>query len=492
MAVPEEIRRVERPTNTIVTVYGKNKDKYAVRQRTGCRNIEGRRVPVEGRVIGHIIDGKYVAAAGKPPDTGPELKNWANVVLCDRLFKDILYDLMRFYGLKEAMQIYCMAILRVCDHGIKDRELKDAYEESFLSELYPDVPLSKNTVCDRLNSIGKTCSRIFAFMQDRASKACRGNVIIDGMLKSDESIVNSLSDYSHRALGNSTREISVLYAYDTKSEEIVCSAVYPGNMTDNRAMEDFIEACGITEGLIVADKGFTESAARKAFGKNPDLHFMLPLKRSAKAISEYRMYSFNGLLEGYSGITYRKEKEGASARWLYSFRDAAKAADEERTYLDSHKGRYDPDDHAERRKGFGTIVFESDVDMEPPAVYKGYKDRWLIELIFRFYKDVNEFDETREHDDYSVMASEFVNFLATVLTNRLVKRFSETRTLEGLTYGKAMKTLARGKKIKVGGEWRLRRLSVCEAEILADLGLIDKPIMFKKQGRGRPPKKRSA
>lgn len=491
MAVPKDVRMVERPTNTIVIAYGKNKDKYAVKQRIGCRNIGGRRVPVDGPVVGHITDGKYVPAAAETQDAGPEMKDWANAVLCDRLFRDILDDLRRFYSLKESLQIYCMAILRVCSHGIKDRELKDAYEGSFLSELHPDVPLSKNTVCSELGSIGRACSRMTAFMRDRASKACKGNVVIDGMLKSDESIVNSLSDYSHKASKKGSREISVLYAYDVRSEEVVCSAVYPGNMLDDRAMEDFIEACGITEGLIVADKGFTESTSRKAFGKNPNLHFLLPLKRDARIIAEYQMYLFTGLLEGYDGITYKKEKEGGSARWLYSFRDASKAASEERTYLESHKEGYAPGDHAKRMREFGTIVFESDVDMEPPAVYKGYKDRWLIETIFRFYKDANEFDETREHDDYSVMASEFVNFLATLLTNRLVKRFSEAKTLERTTYGKTMKILARAKKVKVGEEWKLRRLSAYERDILADLGLIDKPIVIKNPV-GRPRKKRSA
>jgi hypothetical protein len=37
-------------------------------------------------------------------------------------------------------------VLRVCFGGIKDCELKDAYEESFLSELHPGVALSRNTV----------------------------------------------------------------------------------------------------------------------------------------------------------------------------------------------------------------------------------------------------------------------------------------------------------------------------------------------------------
>ncbi len=57
------------------------------------------------------------------------------------------------------MKIYCISILRVCEPGIKNYELKEAYETGFLSELYPGVALSKNTVSTFLNDLGKTVSR---------------------------------------------------------------------------------------------------------------------------------------------------------------------------------------------------------------------------------------------------------------------------------------------------------------------------------------------
>ena len=44
------------------------------------------------------------------------------------------------------MKIYCISILRVCEPGIKNYELKEVYETSFLSEFYPGITLSKNTV----------------------------------------------------------------------------------------------------------------------------------------------------------------------------------------------------------------------------------------------------------------------------------------------------------------------------------------------------------
>ena len=200
MPIPQDILSVPRPKNTVVIAYGKDKSLYAVRQRIGCRNDNGRHLPVNGPTIGHIIDGVYVPIDKEAPDSvsasSVDLKDWANVVLCDRLFSDIRKELSAVYSQTDVMKMYCISILRVCDPGVKNYELKEAYETSFLSELYPGIALSKNTVSTFLNDMGKSVSKIVRFMQNRAAAVSMDHhLLIDGTLKSDESRVNSLSDF---------------------------------------------------------------------------------------------------------------------------------------------------------------------------------------------------------------------------------------------------------------------------------------------------------
>ena len=64
---------------------------------------------------------------------------------------------------------YAIAVLRVCYHNIKDDELKDAYDNSFLSEVFPSVALSRNSVSQFHKDVGKTCSKITQFMRNRVS-----------------------------------------------------------------------------------------------------------------------------------------------------------------------------------------------------------------------------------------------------------------------------------------------------------------------------------
>ena len=351
------------------------------------------------------------------------------------------------------------------------------------------MALSKNTVCEFHKDVGKAYARIVRFMRNRVSKLQESHhFVIDGTLKSDESTVNSLSDYSRKARTGGTKDVSVLYAYDVEMQEPVCSKIYPDNMLDIVAFRDFIDTNAIGKGLIIADNGFSVKVANRAFADNPDLHYLLPLKRDAALIDRYGMYGFEASLDGDPQTVCKKARIKNEKKWLYSFRDASKAAAEEYAYFQKNKDRHDAEDQELRRKEFGTIVFESDYDCPCEIVYKAYEERRLIETVFRYYKDVNEFDETQVHSDYSVISSEFICFLPTIMSSRIVKRFDSASTLEGLSYGKSMKVLERAKKVRIDGEWRLVRLTWKDTDILTDLGLVPKVITVKNP-RGRPRKR---
>ena len=100
---------------------------------------------------------------------------------------------------------------------------------------------------------------------------------------------------------------------------------------------------------------------------------------------------------------------------------------------------------------FGTIVFESDLDTDPLLIYKMYDERWLIEECFRYYKNVTHFDDTKVHSDYSVYGSEFVNFISSVMTARLIKKFDETGLFSEMTYNDIMSQLSSAKKVNTNG-----------------------------------------
>ena len=81
------------------------------------------------------------------------------------------------------------------------------------------------------------------------------------------------------------------------------------------------------------------------------------------------------------------------------------------------------------------LELESDLDIDPKIIYYSYADRWLIELVFRRYKSDLRFDDTKVQSDFSVRGAEFVNFISTLITCRIIRIAEKTGLLEQMTYG---------------------------------------------------------
>jgi hypothetical protein len=138
---------------------------------------------------------------------------------------------------------------------------------------------------------------------------------------------------------------------------------------------------------------------------------------------------------------------------------------------------------------FKTVVLECYLDILPETAYKAYAMRWEIEVVMRYYKSALELDETRVHDDYSVIGSEFCDFLATALTFRLIHAFDKARLLEKMAYKKVMAVLKGAKRVRLGNsDWQTIKISPSHELVLQGLSLVATPEQPPKRKWGRPRK----
>lgn len=500
MSVPEEIRKVPRPRGTVVCE-GRN-GVYPVREKLSgkyYRDDEGgiHRPSRNGRVVGHIVGLRYVEKKLEPAPSVSlgkvDLKDWGNVFLFDRLNSDLLEILRMHYNEEDSLKLYIMSVLRAAYPGIHDRMLKRQYEETYLTEMYGEINLSKNRVSVFLRNVGRQCSRISDFMRFMTSRLEKGDtVIIDGSLRQDHSRVDSLSAVSRKTAKLGYRQILLMYAYSLGKKEPVCSKVYAGNMADRRAVLDFIDEFGIDDAVLVADKGFPPESVKAAVRNAENLHYLLPIKRGRREFGDLELLVFDQRLEGGAGIQCRKAElaEGENTAWYYCFRDPAIALDEELLYMADHTGgSFDPKELEERRRFFGTLAFESDLDLECGKVYEIYGSRWLIELFFRNQVDGMGMDDTREHSDYTVIASNFVDYLSSIMNARMLCFVDDRGLLKKNTYGDIMHILTGLKMTRTGPDkgWAVRRLPLVDLETVESLGILYRPVVPKEVKRiGRP------
>ena len=446
MAIPEEIRRVARPKNTVVVQSGsKGANLYAVRERAGFKyGPKGNPQPINGRIIGHIVDGRYVPLHDDLSLATPDMLSYGASAFIHSCSEDLLQDLYDVYSASDAQRIMALASLRVLKPKITARRVGTEYRRTFISRYYPDLALSANTISTFLQKLGEDGAKRETFYKKRISLVEKTHhVAIDGTLKQDSSSFTDLSAFSRKARVKGCRDISVIYAYDLERMEPLCAEVFPGNSIDATSYRAFIVNNDIRKGIVLSDKGFPPKQIAQELRERPDLHFLTPLKRNDSRIAAHEMYEFQGVLKNFDRAVFFKKAELSSERFLYSFRDTHQAELEEHSFAEhAKKHEFDSAAYLRKKAAFGTIVFESDQDLDPEVVYRCYEDRWQIELVFRRYKNGECLDQTSVQGDFSVIGSEFINFISTTLTCRMLRKAEDAGLLKDDSWADLMDDLS--------------------------------------------------
>lgn len=454
MAIPEEIRAIPRPKNTVVKQRG---TRYVVIKRTSKR-VGKRVLPVDLETVGEIVNGTFVERIKVPAKKGIDIKDYGEVFLCDKLGKDLLQELAYVWDIDDAKRIYVLALLRAAYGDIKNRDVMMQYDTSFASEFYPGVHLSEQAISAFLQEIGQAYALISTFMRQRVQKFIGKDIIIDGMLKDYNSQDGYLSEFSRKARTKGSKDLSLMYAYSPELKEPIAVKPYPGNMLDNTAVRDFVKEFKIEKGLMIIDKGFWSEELFSDVDKKDGMSYLVPMKQNSAFIKNYGMDNPTEHLAGYKDetILFKKVKM-KSGGYLYSFRNPKMSFEQEIGYVQQaeSKGKFDSDTYAEKRSLFGLIVFKSKSDVDPLTAYEAYAKRWQIEVIFNLYKNIIDRTTVNVHTDYRVYATELINFLSTVITTRVKNELVKTEVSKSYSYKQVFKYLSKYKKARISesGKW---------------------------------------
>lgn len=279
MSVPESIRKIARPINTVVEDSGRDgPNRYLVRERVSTRYVPGGNPqPRNGKVIGHIINGEFVPITQTSVVQETDMLSYGGAAFVKSLTNDIFHELLEIYPIQDVYSIMAIVTIRILKPSIGSNRIASQYERSFVSKDYPGASLSKNSIHDLLQRLGQHGSLRRSFYHKRMQAVAKEHhIAIDGTLKRDSSKINDLSAFSYKARVKGYEDISVLYAYDIDIMEPICAEVFPGNSVDASSYSSFIRDNDIRKGLIVADKGFPPSMISSELEERPDLHFLTP------------------------------------------------------------------------------------------------------------------------------------------------------------------------------------------------------------------------
>ena len=167
MAVSAEIRAVPRPKNTIVEDSGRDGPKrYAVRERAHTVYVAGGNPqPHNGKVIGHIIDMKYVPKndAGNKASAEPDMLSYGASALVKSVTQDIKEELLEVYDPSDVYAMMSLATLKVIKPAITANRMATHYRRTFVIIA---EPLSARIIqgLHFLQTLSAICCRELAWM----------------------------------------------------------------------------------------------------------------------------------------------------------------------------------------------------------------------------------------------------------------------------------------------------------------------------------------
>ncbi len=449
MAIPKEIREVERPKGTVIKYAS---GYYYVVKRTSVYK-EGRRVPKDLGIVGKIIDGKFVENKQNVLKNQKEIdiKSYGETALFDQASKSVLEELKVVYDDETATKLYVIALLRATNNDLTNRDLKHEYEYNYISNTYPNISLSESSLPVFFEDIGAAYLRIEEFMRNRVEACCGDTILVDGTLKSYNSKNSMFSDWSRKGRVKGSKDFSLLYSYDLNTCEPISSKPYTGNMIDATSFNDFVEHFKSNDNLFILDKGFWNSNDIEKMKKIENAKYIVPIKNNSKIVSDNNLIDDFQILTSYNDDVILYNKVSVNDKIYYAFKSKNDSLAQENAYLEKQKKKnsFDNAKYNEKSKEFGIVIFESNYDTDPLNIYKAYESRWNIELMFNFYKNILNIEPTSVKNDYRLYATEFINYLSLIMASKVRKLLTEKKLLEKYSFKQIMRYLSKYKKCRV-------------------------------------------
>jgi transposase len=485
MALPEWVEKEKKQGFEIKKI---GNGYYMYKRKSKWDKEKKKAVKVTGEYIGVVTPDGIVPRKQRLDETKPVFsKEYGATAFIEFIASDILETLNKHFGKKIAQQIWAVSTSRLIS-PCPFRRVEEHYHTSWMSEVLPDLPLSKSSITTLIDHVGNNRTKCAAFMREMLQPA--PYLLIDG------SKVTSKSEGMFRALpGHNSNnkypsQINQIHIATVSESGGSMPGFYrnvSGNIPDVSAFELTLEDAGVEGGIILGDNGFASTVNFEEL-EDPEHHlkYIVPLKRNTKetdlATMEFEEYfSYHN-----RGISAHMEDKGGYR--VYTFKDAYMFAKEfsdsisrtEKANATAMRRRnFDPEKDLrdvsaktkEIEKKFGIIVLRTNIlDKQAPYIFQTYKIRWDIEQLFNTLRNTCDQDASYMHDDAGFEAWSFFGHITISIACRILAKLRELNLLKDWSLEALLDHLSRIHVVQINGEWRIAETTKKTRELVAKLG----------------------
>lgn len=454
MAYPNWVEKHRRKGTNISCIKGK----YYLYECTSKYNPEKKRSQkITTKYLGRITEQGLIPPKKKKDVniSSVSVKEYGASEAVSQLGSDV-YEALKKYFPDDANKLFAMAVLRLIEK-CPFKRISEAYANSYLSEKFGDMAFSSGSISNFLKEFGKHRDKIVEFLKEFIGS--NEYVLFDAtsiISNSKEMNINRLGYNSHRQYDP---QVNLMMAF---SSDIHCPSYYrivPGNIRDITAFKQSVIESGISNMIVIADKGF---GSKDNFDmlEEQKLKYIVPLKRNNSMINREKLKTGNK--SDFDGYFLYKER----VIWYYSYKIEDKKVI---VYLDSDLRNEEEKDYAkrivkklegfsdnglmEKQYDFGTIALCANIDETPEKIYSLYKTRGEIETGFDFLKNLLNQDKIYLHNEYAVETWAFINHISLMLIYSVYNRLREYDILKKFSIDDFVQYLKYIRKVKINNTW---------------------------------------
>ncbi len=412
-------------------------------------------------------------------DIDLQVKDYGEYAMVLAATKSVLERLYKHFNDEDARLIYVLSVINFIQEYTPASYIKDVYDQSILSNKWPALAFSENTINHFLKVLGKHPASCEKYAQGLINESS-GLTAIDGHVILSCSKQNDLADYGNKYAKLGNQQINILQAYDAILEMPLTSKAYEGGLLDKTSVQELLDTYEFSGNTIfLVDAGFYSEEDLGLY-RTGGKHFEIPVPDSAVISKilrasitftgsfEYQKKDENGITQNVT-IMYREStvsvledlyqqklddeaerknqeeelkcKEGEKLKKHYAQRVKRSAYGEDRVIIyrdeDMHNKMIaefrqqigSDEEHTEERlallgPGFGIIVIRTNLENEyylPKEIYVNYKKRWTIETHYNFLENTIRFYGLQTSDYYSMQGLSFLILTVGQIKSAFVK-----------------------------------------------------------------------
>ena len=372
-------------------------------------------------------------------------------------------------------EIMTLAFIRlVYQSPIKNIQFR--YENSYLSERYSDLSLTDKKVSSLFRQIGSERAQTVSFMQT----FIRGGdyILIDGtpLISHSKHIDLVKPGYNSQQLFAS--QLNLMFLFSTKLKLPVYYRILPGNIREVKAFKLTLEESGLTDAVIISDKGFFSQANVDCL-ETERLNYIIPLRRNStlinyEPIEQPRKTGFDHYFCYHNRFIWHYTIDYPRRKVVVFFDEQLKVR-EISDYLkriETHPESYQLANFKEKESSLGTLAVLNNLqEKTPEAIYHYYKSRDNIEIMFDAMKNILEADASYMQNELALQGWMFINHIALQWYYQIYQLLTQKGLGSKYSVIDILSHLAEIRKVKINGNWKTAEINAKTVAVLEKLGI---------------------